>query len=130
MDYTFFIKNRFLNSSVGDFTNDFEKTDYKGFEKIVSKNTIWGMGKIAIKVCRKEVQSIFGKIDGIELKDTQNPTEIRKDGYVDKDELYQLIKTSYEDTKGEKINDEKISKMTIREAVDIIINYFSKQDDK
>lgn len=35
MDYTIFVKNKFLNTTIGNFAKDFDKTDYKGFENIV-----------------------------------------------------------------------------------------------
>ena len=86
MDYTLFIKNKFLNQSVNNFAQSFDKVDYNGFEKMVSKNTVLGMGKVAVKVCRNSVKSVFDSVDGIpvHLKNETNSV-VRKDGYVDSD---------------------------------------------
>ena len=128
MDYTIFIKNRFLNTSIGEFSQTFDKTDYKGFERIVTRNTVLGMGKIALTVCRKNVKSVFDKVDGIPLKKDNSTTPvIREDGYVDKDEMYQLIKDSYKDVIGDKITDDQVSKMTIRDAIDLIIDFWNNR---
>lgn len=126
MDYTLFIKNKFLNTSVGEFSQTFDKTDYKGFERIVTRNTVLGMGKIALKICRKNVKSVFDKVDGIPLqKRNDTPPVIRDDGYVDRDEMYQLIKDSYKDVVGNKITDEQVSKMSIKDAIDLIIDFWN-----
>ena len=128
MDYTIFIKNRFLNTSIGEFSQTFDKTDYKGFERIVTRNTVLGMGKIALKVCRKNVKSVFDKVDGIPLKKDNSATPvIREDGYVDKDEMYQLIKDSYQEVTGQKITNTQISKLTIKEAIDLVIDYWNNR---
>jgi hypothetical protein len=128
MDYTIFIKNRFLNTSIGEFSQTFDKTDYKGFERIVTRNTVLGMGKIALKICRKNVKSVFDKVDGIPLNnDNSTITTIREDGYVDRDEMYQLIKNSYQEVTGQKITKTQISKLTIREAIDLIIDYWNNR---
>ena len=126
MDYTLFIKNNFLNTTIGDFSKNFDKTNYKGFERIVTKNTILGMGKVALVVCRKNVKSVFDKVDGIPLQRGNNTLpEVRDDGFVDKDEMYQLIKDSYKDVVGDKITDEQVSKMTIKDAIDLVIDFWN-----
>ena len=126
MDYTLFVKNSFLKTSIGDFSQNFDKTDYKGFERIVTKNTVLGMGKIAVRVCRKNVKSVFDKVDGIPIETGKNTKpDVRVDGFVDKDEMYQLIKNSYESVMGEKITKDQISKLTIREAVDLVIDFWN-----
>ena len=128
MDYTIFVKNKFLSTTIGDFSKDLDKTDYKGFEKIVTRNTIFGMGKVALAICRKSTKSVFYEVDGMPVK--QGDTFVsRKDGYVDKDEMYQLIRNSYELVNGEKITNEQISKLTIKEAVDIAIEYWDKKNE-
>ena len=126
MDYTIFIKNKFLNQSVDNFAQSFDRVDYNGFEKIVHRNTIFGMGRIATKVCRKSVKSVFESVDGIPLNNNNNATTTRKDGYVDRDEMYQLIKNSYKTVYGKEISKEELSKMTIREAIDLVINCYNK----
>lgn len=129
MGYTFFIRKSFLHQSVGDFANNFDKTDYKGFEKIVTDNCIWGMGKVAIKVCRKSVKSVFENVDGIPLYN-QNSGAVdltRKDGFVDKDEMLQLIKDSYKLVEGKNISDEDLNKMSIKDAINLIIKYWNRK---
>ena len=123
MDYTLFIKNKFLNQPIDTFAKSFDKVDYVGFEKIVASNTVLGMGKIATKICRKSVKSVFDSVDGIPLqKSAANPSGItRKDGFVDRDEMYQLIKDSYESIYGKKISPEELSKMTVKDAIDLVI---------
>ncbi len=123
MDYTLFIKNKFLNQPIDKFAKSFDKVDYNGFEKIVANNTVLGMGRIATKVCRKSVRSVFDSVDGIPLqKSAANPLGItRKDGFVDRDEMYQLIKDSYESIYGKKISPEELSKMTVKDAIDLVI---------
>ena len=122
MNYTIFIKNKFLMQSVNDFAQSFDSVDYSGFEKIVSSNTIFGMGKIAAKICRKSVKSVFESVDGIPLRNGNGVT-VRKDGVVDREEMYQLIKDSYEAVHGKKITQDKLSKMTVKDAIDLIIKY-------
>lgn len=123
MDYTLFIKSNFLNQPIDTFAQSFDKVDYQGFEKIVVKNTVWGLGKIATKICRKSVRSVFDSVDGISLqKSASNPSGImRKDGFVDRDEMYQLIKDSYELIYGKKISPKELSKMTVKDAIDLVI---------
>ncbi len=133
MDYNLFIKNKFLNQSMGDFSTTYNKVDYSGLEKMVSKNTIFGMGKVAMRICRKNVKSVFDSIDGLPLnQDAYNSGKdafllTRKDGYVDRDELYQLIKDSFKLVNGKEITDEEISKMTVREAIDLVIEYLDQK---
>ncbi len=127
MDYTLFIKNKFLNQSVNSFAQSFDRVDYKGFEKIVSRNTVLGMGKIATKVCRKSVKSVFESVDGLPLQGSANNIpQVRKDGFVDRDEMYQLIKNSYETVHGKKITEEELSKMTVKDAIDLVIKCYDK----
>lgn len=128
MDYSIFIKNKFLNRTVGDFSSDFEKVDYKEFEHIVSKNTVLGMGKIAMKICRGSVKSVFDSVDGIPINQGNGtPVLMRKDGFVDKDEMYQLLKESYKSVKGEDITEEEISKLSVKQAIDLVISYWDKK---
>lgn len=128
MDYSIFIKNKFLNRTVGDFSSDFEKVDYKEFEHIVSKNTVLGMGKIAMKICRGSVKSVFYSVDGIPINQGNGtPVLMRKDGFVDKDEMYQLLKESYKSVKGEDITEEEISKLSVKQAIDLVISYWDKK---
>lgn len=125
MDYTLLIKQKFLNQSVDFFAQSFDKVDYKGFEKIVSHNTFLGSGKIAIKICRKNVKSVFDSVDGITIN-TSAGSFVRKDGFVDRDEMYQLIKNSYKKVYGKEITNDLLSKMTVRNAIDLIIKSYKK----
>lgn len=127
MDYTLFIKNKFLNQSIDNFAQSFDRIDYKGLEKIVSRNTVFGSGKIAMAVCRKDVKSVFESVDGIPLN-TDGATVIRKDGYVDRDEFYQLINTSYKTVYGQEITGDELSKMTVKDAIEMLIKYFKKSE--
>ena len=129
MDYSLFIKDKFLNQSIGNFSSDFEKTNYKGFENIVTQNSIMGMAKIALIVCRKNVKSVFDKVDGIPLKQSGNYSITRKDGYVDKDEMFQLIKDSYKYINKKEITNEEVSNMTVKQAVDLVITYWNKKNN-
>jgi hypothetical protein len=126
MDYTIFVKNKFLNTTIGDFAKDFDKTDYKGFENIVTENTVFGLGKIAVKVCRKNVKSVFESVDGLPVMQNDSSV-VKKDGYVDKNEMFQLLKNSYLGVNGKEISEEEISKMTVRQAVDLVIEYWNKK---
>ena len=126
MSNTFFIKKSFLNQSMGDFSNNFDKTDYRGFEQIVKDNCIWGMGKLAVKVCRGSVKSVFETVDGIPVYNQSTNGVIKKDGYVDKDEMFQLIKDSYKTVKGKNISDEELPKMSVKDAIDLVVEYWKQ----
>ena len=127
MDYSLFIKDKFLYQTVGNFSSGFEKADYMGFERIVAKNSIMGMAKIALLVCHKNVKSVFDKVDGIPIKQSGQNSIIRKDGFVDRDEMYQLIKESYNFVNGKEITEAEISKMTVKQAIDLVIDYWNKK---
>lgn len=124
MDYTIFIKKKFLEQPVDSFAQTFDRVDYREFEKIVSKNTVFGFGKIATKVCRKSVRSVFDSVDGIKIN-TQTGSVVRKDGFVDRDEMYQLIKDSYKKVNGKEISNEELSNMTVRDAIDLVIKSYN-----
>ena len=129
MDYTFFIKKKFLNQPVNTFAQSFDKLDYRGFEKIVTRNTVLGMGAVAVKVCRKDVKSVFNSVDGLPLRDGTSPIPIvRKDGFVDRDEFYQLVKDSYQNVHNKELSEEELSKMTVKDVIDLVIQSNKKKN--
>ena len=127
MDYTSFIKNKFLNQSVDSFTNSNERFDFKGLEKIVSQNTVFGMGKIATTILKRDVRSVFESLDGVPLT-TDNGMFVRKDGFIDKDEMYQTLKCCYKSVYGKEVSQDRLSKLTVKQAMSLLLKCYDKKN--
>jgi hypothetical protein len=41
--------------------------------------------------------------------------------------MYQLLKESYKSVKGEDITEEEISKLSVKQAIDLVISYWDKK---
>lgn len=127
MDYTSFIKSKFLNQSVDSFTNSNERFDFKGLEKIVSQNTVFGMGKIATTILKRDVRSVFESLDGVPLT-ADNGMFVRKDGFIDKDEMYQTLKCSYKSVYGKEVSQDRLSKLTVKQAMSLLLKCYDKKN--
>ena len=122
------IDQNILNMSIGEFMTKDKKLRYKDVENLVRENTIFG--EIALNLYDKYAKFIFKKVDGVPLnlpdynRNKTNTIYRRKDGYIDKQELYEAVKISYWCRNEKRLNDINISKISLKDGLKIIAGHF------
>jgi len=132
MEYILFIKYSLLKQNIGTFTDNLGNADIKKIESTVVDNLRWGKLKDALKEedNRKIMVSIFNEIDGRTLnkedlrnKKTTVPLK-KRDGIIEKAEIYQLVKDYYQYEERIKLSDEDVSKMKMPKLLDIFVKMY------
>ena len=129
MDYTLYIKNALLKQSIGSYMEKLGKISYTDAEKIAVESLQWYVPKKIIKKKTPLMYTIFKYIDGItvnrgegqEAEEKARYRTNRKDGYVDKEEIYQLIKDYYRYVLKSPVSNEEISEMKMTKLLDVLV---------
>ena len=131
MNYEIFVKNDFLNQTVGQFSSNMGLLSFNDVKNLILKNTSWYINKKAVNSFFEKnntrIYNIFSEIDGRTLNRDAilDKKEIiplkRRDGYIEKQEIYQFIKDYYRCEKNIRLTDEEVSKMKLDTLLDIIV---------
>ena len=142
MGFDIFIKNEFLNQSIGQFTDKMGMMSKVDICNVIVQNKSWYVSKSVMRKAlannEDKVSSIFKKIDGRVLNsdailDGRETTEVRRaDDLLEKQEIFQLVKDYYRQEKNVRLSDEEVSKMKMSEFIEIISKMYDsleKQDN-
>ena len=140
MGFDIFIKNEFLNQSIGQFTDRMGMMSKDDVCDVIVKNKSWYVSKSvmrkALAANDDKVSSIFKKIDGRVLNrdaifDGKESVEVRRaDNLVEKQEIYQLVKDYYREKKDVRLTDEEVSKMKMSEFIEIISKMYDSLENQ
>ncbi len=134
MDFDIYVKNKFLNKTMGEFTSEYKYATYNDIENIIMNNKSWYVPNSFIKKGRPIIESIFNSIDGRVLNKDQlrkklTTTPVRhKDNLIEKAEIYQLIKDYFHCEKSIDLTNEQVSKLKIKDFLDIIVVFLEKSE--
>ncbi len=110
MDYKKFIKNNFLNQTIGSYSDNFCNANYQKVEKEFSNCLVWFVPRKVVTSNRQTIHTIFDHIDSLK----------KKNGLIEKDEIYILVKQYYSEVKHQNVTDEQISQMKMSTIVDVL----------